>query len=185
MKTLLDAVNMMLETINEQPLTDDVDLDNSLEGQIARTVLLRKKNSILSDGWDVNSDEAFQFTPDSNGIIGIPSNVLEITSLDGRSIMRDWRLYNKVEKTFKYTSPVLCDVKWDIEFEDLTFSLAYYIAVSAAREFQMHMIGDTSIDNALREEQSKALIKAESNEGFTDQSNMLDSMRILLKRSHF
>jgi hypothetical protein len=185
MKTLLEAVNSMLSTINEQPLEDDVDIDNSLEATIAVDMLNKVKREILSEGWDANTDESWEFSPDSEGIIGIPENVLEITSLDGKSIMRDWRLYNKRDKTFIYDSPVLCNVKWDLDFEDLTYSLAYYITMVASRQFQMELIGDTTVDRSLERKEATARINAVGNNDFTEQSNMLDTMSYQFRRSHF
>ena len=39
MKRMLDAINIMLQTIGEQPLESDIELANSFEGTTALSVL--------------------------------------------------------------------------------------------------------------------------------------------------
>lgn len=174
-KLLLNAVNILLQCINEQALENDDDLDVSLEGQEAVKVLEEVKDSVLSKGWDFNTDEAFIFTPDLNGFIPVPYNVLDISGTTRNIIRREWNLYDKDEQTRKFDEPVSCYVVWSAEFNDITHPIRNYITMRAARVFQDRMIGDGNQHSFSIEEEKQALIEARSSEGRTGKYNMLTS----------
>jgi hypothetical protein len=174
-KFLLYAINVMLQCINELPLNDDEDLAASLEGQIAQSVLIETKKQVLSEEWHFNTDYGYPFAPDANGYIPIPSNVLDIVASNKNVIMRNWKLYDKDNFTYHFDDPVECDVVWDMDFNELTHPIRYYINVKAARIFQGRMIGDRTTYAFTSEDEENARYAALDSESRTRKPNMLES----------
>ena len=142
-KFALYSINIMLETIGEQPLEDEIDLANSLEGSIASNTLEEVKKSVLSEGWDFNKDDNYSLVPNNDGFINIPLNILDINSSDDSSVIaRDWRLYSKTTQDYWFEDAVSCDIIWDLEFNGLTHPIRHYITIKAARIFQARLIGE-------------------------------------------
>lgn len=173
MKRLLQAVNKMLNSINEDNVETDLELAEHLQGQLALETLERNKRNVLSEGWDFNTDDNWEFSPDQSGSIGIPQNVLDVASYDRRYMMRDWRMYDKLDKTYNIGKIVPCRVIWELDFDDLTHPIARYITAMATREFQMTIIGDTTVDTKIAEEENKAKIVLAESEDLTAQHNIL------------
>lgn len=174
-KFLLDSVNILLSSINELAINDDVELAEIIEAQKASDVLEEVKKSVLSQGWDFNTDDDWEFAPDVDGYISIPANILDIASTDSDIVMRDWRLYSKKGKTAKFTQAIKCKVIWDMDFNSLTHALRHYITIRASRIFQYRMIGDGAQFDFSEEDEHHAYISARRSDGRTAGYNMLTS----------
>lgn len=174
-KFFLYAVNVMLQMINELPISDDTELAEILEAQLASSVLIETKKEVLAAGWDLNTEDEYIFPQDSNGFIPVPSNVLDITDADGDIIMKDWRLYSKSEQSAVFTEPQSMSVIWDVDFNSLTHPLRNFITVRAARKFQARTVMDTSVYGYSERDEQEAYTAARRSESFTGQYNMLTS----------
>lgn len=159
--------------INELPVSDDVELAEILEAQVASSVLVETKKEVLSDGWDFNQDKDYEFPQDSNGFIAIPANVLDISSTDGEVIMRNWNLYSKKDQTAIFDKPQKMNVIWDLDFNTLSHPIRNYITIRAARKFQARTIMDTNVYGYSQKDEEDAYIIARRSEGFTGRYNML------------
>lgn len=174
-KLLLSAINVLLQTINELPIEDDTDLANSATGQLAEMTLVEVKKKVLSAGWNFNTDEGYPFPPDINGYINIPYNVLDITASDTNVVMREWKLYDRDNFSFKFDDTVKCDVIWDMDFNNLTHPIRYFITVLAARTFQARTIGDQIQYAYTEKDVEEAFLNARLSETRTGKYNMLTS----------
>lgn len=174
-KFLLSSVNVLLTSINQLAISSDIDLANILEAQKAQETLEEVKKSVLSQGWDFNTDENWEFVPDTNGYISIPYNVLDIVSSDGDIIMRDWRLYSRSAMSQKFDDAVTCRVVWDLDFNSLTHPIRHYITIRASRIFQMREIGDIDNYRFSEDDEHQAFLSARRSEGRTGKYNMLTS----------
>lgn len=174
-KFFLASVNVMLQAINELPISDDVELAEILEAQLASSVLIETKKEVLSEGWDVNSDSNYEFPQDANGFINIPANVLDISSPDANLIMRNWQLYNKKDQTAIFDEPQAMDVIWDLDFNTLTHPIRNFITIRAAKKFQARTVMDTNVYQYTKEDEEDAFIIARRSEGFTGKYNILTS----------
>ena len=172
---LMDAVNILLETINEEPIEDPEDYDNIIEARQARSKVVEVKRAVLSEEWDFNRDENFTFPLTVDNEVVVPTNVLDITANNADVIMRNWKLYSKSNQSYVFEEEVPATVVWDLDFNSITHPLRHYITIRAARIFQARRIGD---EKALRynavDEQS-ALLAARRSESRTGQYNMLTS----------
>ncbi len=174
-KFQLYAVNTLLQVINELPLESETDIEKVLEGQMAKTVLVETTKEVLAEGWDFNKDDNYIMPADSNGFIAVPANILDISSVDGDVIMRDWRLYSKSNQSAIFEEAQAMNIIWDTPFNSLTHPLRNYITVRAARKFQARTIMDTSVYSYTQQDEEDAYIIARRSEGNTGRYNILTS----------
>jgi hypothetical protein len=172
---LLDAVNILLETINEQPIEDEADFDVIIEARTARSKLYEVKRAVLSEEWDFNRDTNYVFPTDNEGMIAVPSNVLDISGNNGDVIMRNWRLYSKSRQSHIFDEAVTCDVVWDMPFNSLSHPIRHYITIRAARIFSARLIGDSAAIQFNEIDEEDARLACRRSESRTGKYNMLTS----------
>ena len=137
--TKLDAVNQILSSIGEAPAVS-IDTDNS-EIAVAESTLDEVSRAVQAEGWNFNTECEYPFTPDGNGEITIPSNILQITDNKIKSaakyltVIRNGKLYDKLTHSSVFTGTIYCDVVWSFEFTDLPQAFKDYITTRAARVF--------------------------------------------------
>lgn len=144
--TRLDAVNTMLSAIGESPVNSLGDTGVA-DADLAERILKEVSAEVQAIGLQCNSDYNWSLSPNTDGIITVPSNAIRVdvdpnyssASLD--VTVRGGRLYNKKDHTYVWTSPVVCEVIWLLEFEDLPESVRRYITVRSARKLQDRAIG--------------------------------------------
>jgi len=183
LKIKISAINIMLQHINELPIETLEDLDAVYEAKIAESVLNEVTTDVLSEGWDINTDENWEFMPDETERINLPINVLDIVSESGNIIMRDWSLYNKQNNSFTFTEVQKATVIWNKEFNTLTHPLRKYINIRAARIFQVRMIGDRGSYGFTEKEEIEARNSAKVSDERTGQYSMADGVSNYTDRS--
>ena len=172
---LLDAVNILLETINELPIEEPEDFDIVLEARQARSKIAEVTRAVLSEGWDFNQDDGWMFPLSPDGEIPVPTNVLDLTASRSDVIVRDWKLYSKKDQSYIFEEEVPCDVVWLFDFSSLTHPLRHYITIRAARIFAARTIGDEKAIKFNEIDEESARLAARRSEGRTGQYNMLTS----------
>ena len=175
-KFLLDAVNILLSSINELPIETEADYDVIMEAKLARDTLLEVKRAVLSEGWDFNRDENYILPLDQQGMIPIPGNVLDLQGVMGDNlIIRDWKLYNKDKQTFIFEEPQKVNIVWDMDFNSLTHPIRHYITIRSARIFIARTIGDTNAVSYTVADEEDAYLACRRSETRTGKYNMFRS----------
>jgi hypothetical protein len=171
MLTKLDAVNIILNSIGETPVSS---LASGLpDAEEAEAKLDATTLEVLAKGWHQNTEKGLVITRRADNEIVIPSHYLRIDTVeesqninvtireqDGRR-----KLFNLGAHTFKFDRDPKCDVIVSIEFAALTFEMQNYVAMRAARKFQESVMGSAALDSfAVRQEQEAyaALLDAEA-----------------------
>ena len=147
MTTTLQAINQMLTGIGQAPVVS-LDIANP-EIATALSILDSVNREVQGEGWNFNTEINYPFTPDTNGEIVVPDNVLQLSdnktsnSQQYQTVLRNGKLYDKVYHTYTFlgTDPVLCDVVWLFNFEDLPQVFQDYITQRAARVFAGSVVG--------------------------------------------
>ena len=170
---LLDAVNILLNTINEPSIETEQDFDIILEARQARETLFEIKRAVLAEGWDFNHDTAYIFPISPEGFIAVPMNVLDVTGANGDVMMRNWRLYSKSAQSHVFEEEVPCDVVWDVTFDSISHPLRHWITIRAARIFSARVIGDSSQVTYTEKDEEDARLAARRSETRTGNYNML------------
>ena len=174
-KLFLDAVNVLLQVINERPIENEEDLDAIEEARFATSVLIETKKEVLSNGWDFNTDVDYSLPADDSGYITVPFNMLDLYSSDGDLISRDWRLYSKSNQSPVFDEAQKVTIIWDVAFNSLTHPIRNFITIKACRKFQARQIMDTQIYAYTQEDEGLAEIIAKRSDGRTSQDNTCDS----------
>lgn len=140
--TRLQAVNTIISNIGQAPVTS-LETGNPLF-EMAEQVLDEITLAVLNEGWEFNTERRFPFTPDSNGHIVIPDNVLRIDAIPGNGqqlVNRNGKLYDRVTHSFVFSGQQQLDVVWLFDFEDLPEAFKNYITIRAANVFAGRSVG--------------------------------------------
>lgn len=183
--TELDAVNELLMSIGQAPVST-LQVSGIRDVNIAKAELLKVSRRVQSRGWNFNTDENYELSPDVDGHIAIPNGALKVDPSDKRSnyVLRrhDTKglvLYDRDERTFVFSEPVECDVVWGFEFEDLPETARAYIATSAGRKFQSRVVGSQILDRFQAEDEQRAYALLQREERASRDTNMFSASSFL------
>ena len=160
--TELEAVNTMLTTIGEQPVSSLDNLAGLQDASIARQILSNISRAVQSKGWVFNLDLQVTYTPDTNGEIVLGSNVLRIdTTSKVRSSTKDivergGKLYDREKNTSVFTDSIKVDRVIVLNFDDLPEAARRYIATRSARVFHDRVVGSGELHRFFQEDEHMA-----------------------------
>lgn len=158
--TRLDAVNVILSSSGENPVpalsTSTADTAN------AEAILDEVSREVQSLGWSFNTERKVLLAPTVAGLIELPPSVLHVdldpdNPSDVEPVQRGSQLYDAKNHTNVFTRPILAEVIYFLEFEQLPEQARRYIAVRAARTFFDRFIGAESQRRFSREDEERAL----------------------------
>lgn len=174
--TELEAVNLMLQGIGEQPVTV---LDGSYsEASIAQTLLHQVSREVQSVGLNCNSEERYPLTPDVNGQIALPANTLKVDGYYRYNdvVVRGSKLYDRENHTFTFTAnPFYVNIVWFLSFTDLPQCVRQYITIKAARKFQKQLIGSDTLTALSEQDEKDAWLEIVREEVDSIDGNIFDS----------
>ena len=170
--TQLEAINEILLSINEMPLTNEEfeagGLDTIQTCILARTYLDISRKEILSNNYIFNSF-TMSLVPNISGYIIIPEGYLYVNADDDNIIIRDNKLYDKTEESFIFEEPVSITVYEDYDIEDIPQQVSNYIVKKASLMAYSAMIGDANGINI--KSNLLAIAKVDANKYKIKQSN--------------
>ncbi|ESX98705.1 MULTISPECIES: hypothetical protein [unclassified Mesorhizobium] len=129
----LDAVNELLASIGEDPVLDLDDLPPS--GNTALSVIHTQSRDVQEEPRWFNFETDVMLSPNVDGFVIVPGNVLDIDSTDGDIIQVGNRLYNRESKTYVFASPVSCEILWHRPWDELPSVARRYITALAIERF--------------------------------------------------
>lgn len=136
--TELEAVNEMLNAIGEGQVSS-LDTGNADVQQCVR-LLRDHSRKVQKRGWWFNTDINYTLTPDGNGNLVLPSNVLRVDPSDEDRWEKPWvqrglKLYDPENQTYVFTSTVKVDMVVGLGWDDLPQTARDYITACAGLEF--------------------------------------------------
>ena len=162
----LQAVNMMLTTIGEQPIANLNDKAGLQDASIAQDILHNTSRQVQSRGWVFNTDLQKILSPDSTsaegGKIKIDSNVLRIdTTAKVRSnktdvVERAGYLYDREKNTNLFTGAVTVDYVTFLPFNSIPESARRYIAIKSSRIFHDRVVGSGELHAFFQQDELQA-----------------------------
>lgn len=145
--TELEAINEILAVGSDSPVST-LDDNQVIDASLARNTLRATLVEIQTLGWSFNTDENLSISPDQVGEIILPRNTLKVDTSGASAgincVQRGTRLYNKTDKTFKFSAPVTVNITYGLSFEELPSIARLYATVRAARKYQDRYFGDPS-----------------------------------------
>jgi len=171
--TELDAVNIMLHTIGEQPVSVLAEAGLT-DVAIAKTILAEQNRRIQAKGWDFNTDLDYALALDSDNKAPVPTNALRIDTTRQDYVQRAGFLWDRRNNTFVLADgSVHCDIVRYLPFTDIPESARYYIALKAARVFQRKVQGDDAVEVFTEKDEFEAKTDFEDADQSSSDANML------------
>lgn len=176
--TELDAINIMLGTIGESPVSSLAGESSMVDVSMARQILREISTQVQEEGWHFNSEIAWSLTPDAvTGEITLPSNCIQIDTSGGSTTVdvaaRGRRLYDRVNHTFVFSGSLTCDMVVLLSFDECPQSARHYIAIRAARVFQQRMVGSEALGGFTEKDEIRARASLRKFDGNTADYNIL------------
>jgi hypothetical protein len=148
--TELEAINIMLSTIGESPISSLSADQSTVDVGIAQSVLREVSIQVQEEGWQFNTEINWSMVPTFGiGEILIPQNCIQIDTVgpdrDTDVAMRGNRLYDRVNHTFIFKKSLSVNMVLLLAFTDLPQAARHYINVRAARVFQQRVVGSDTL----------------------------------------
>lgn len=158
--TELEALNTMLATVGSSGITS-VDNPRNADALMARSTLNLASREVQSERWYFNVEHNFPLTPNSEGEITLPHNIINIDFM-GRFgerrdiVVRQGKLYDRARHTYKFNETLYANVQYMLDFDDLPEAAKLYITIKACRIFQDQVQGDGNSHSWTREDEELA-----------------------------
>lgn len=174
--TELDAINTMLSTIGESPVST-VDDSGVVDAVMARQILRSVDREVQSRGWHWNTDKDYPLTPNSAGEVELPNGVLRCDTVGGDQsidvVVRGKRLYDRRNHTYQLNRAVTVDIVTQLTFDELPEPARHYITIRASRIFQERTLGSTELSKFSATDEVRALVVLKEMDADTADYNIL------------
>ena len=177
---LLDAVNICLENVGEQPV-DSLDNEQIQDARVAQRTCLEVHKEGQTKGWSWNTEFSYPFSRDSaTGMIEVPEAVVGFSvnryQYNGRFQLRGRKVYDLLKRTFLIDSQITelaADVIWLLAWDDVPEAYNRWVTIRAARIFSDRTLGSEQLFKYTAKDEADAQAELERIELEQEQSNML------------
>jgi hypothetical protein len=176
--TKLQAINAMLTSVGESTVLTYV--EGATDVANAETVLDNETLIVLGAGWDCNTDDGVELSPDADGRIAVPIDALQIDPIDPRRrvVQRNGFLWDKDRLTATFDGPIKFRIVRALPFDGLPYPLQRRIAAQAAMRYQQSYVGSPTLDKSAKEDLMAADAQAQDAESDSDDFNLFDNADI-------
>ena len=155
----LPAINQILSSCGQAPVTT-LDQTNP-DVAVAYDTLQQVSREVQAEGWTFNKEYHYEFTPDTDDQILIPSNILQIkltensANMDKDGVRRSGKLYDRHNHTYDWTDETVeCDVVWEFDWVDLPQPIQDFIVARAATFVSQRIVGDQNQYQMLQQQEA-------------------------------
>ena len=155
----LPAINQILSSCGQAPVTT-LDQTNP-DVAIAYDTLRQVSREVQAEGWTFNKEYHYEFTPDNDDQILIPSNILQIkltensANMDKDGVRRSGKLYDRHNHTYDWTDETVeCDIVWEFDWVDLPQPIQDFIVARAATYVSQRIVGDSAQYQMLQQQEA-------------------------------
>jgi len=179
--TELEAVNTILSTIGEAPLST---LTGSLpvDGTTAKNILNEISREVQSAGWHFNTQYMVDLTRDADDKVPIGTDVVRVelnNKYDKSSydvVQRGSYLYNLAKNTNIFTQDFTENtLVYLLAFSDLPEQARRYITIRSARVFHDRTLGANTLHKFSSEDELRSLSVMKQAESATGDNTIFDS----------
>ena len=175
---LLDAVNSILSSINEDGVNSLVDLEDT-DAINALNMLKEVNRTFQSRGWSFNTFENFTLNVDvMNHKIQWPDNVLSIISEDYNVVKQNGYVYDIDNQTYVFPADIQATVVLFMDFSSIPVSAQEYVIAKASSKFSNRYLGDDSLSKMLLQREQEAWSYFNEYEHLAEPANMLENTYI-------
>ena len=179
--TELEAVNTILSTIGEAPLST---LTGSLpvDGTTAKNILNEISREVQSAGWHYNSHYKVDLTRDANNKVPVGTDVLRVElnrKYDKSSydvVQRGSYLYNLAKNSETFDQDFTDNtIVYILDFSKLPEQARRYITIRSARVFHDRTLGANTLHKFSSEDEARSLAVMRQAEAHTGDHTIFDS----------
>lgn len=178
--TLLDAVNVCLQNIGEQPV-NSLDNQQIVEASMAESTILEFHKEGQTRGWGWNTEEAYEFSTDlSTRKMEVPANVVswatDAYEWAGRFQLRGQTVYDRLRRTsilWPEIKTLTADVVWLLPWDECPEVFNRWVTIRAARVFSGRVLGSDSTFRYTAMDEQAALVELQRVELEQVQANSL------------
>lgn len=171
----LEAVNLMLATIGESPVSS-LATTGDLNIAIATQFLYDTSREVQTVGYHFNTEEEYPLALNIDFEIPVPPNSLslDVSPVDSSFdiVTRGTRLYDRKNHTYFFKKSIRVDITFFLPWTDLPQPARQLIAIQAARRFQRRVQGDDAIEKLTAIEESMAKAQLEDYEATASDYNL-------------
>ena len=138
--TKLQAINSILSSVGESPITSLDYISDSASATIASNILDEVDRSLQSRGWSFNTDLGKTLTRSTDTSISVSAdtirvNISETTYPTIKLVLRGTKLYNAKASSYFFSANLVADVVTFLDFDLLPEPARNYIVVRSSRLF--------------------------------------------------
>jgi len=179
--TELEAVNAMLSTIGEAPVSSLA--SGLLDAETAETILNDVSREVQSMGWNFNTEEDFPASPNDSNEIVLSSEIVradlaqsqtKFRSIKEEYVQRGNKMYDKIAHSFTITKQLKLDIIKLLSFSEIPEVARRYITTRASRIFQERVVGSDTLSAMNRNDEQMALFALREMEGDNGDYNIFD-----------
>jgi len=178
--TLLEAVNVLLTNIGEQPV-DSLNDQQVLDARIATDTLLEFHKEGQLCGWSWNSERAYPFRKDKNSKeIVVPGNLVKFAPdpyyqgrrfmLRGQKVYDTWIRNTVLEDDVE---EVMADVTWVLDWDQCPEVYNRWTTIRSARVFSDRVLTNDALFKYTAKDEEDAKAELDRVEHQTLQNNIL------------
>lgn len=156
--TELEAINLCLGTIGEQPI-NAVPTSGTSKASIARDLIYETSRDIQLEGLQCNTETNFEIELDEDSYATLPANCLNVDTqflYQNHLVERAGKLYDTENHTFVLDDNVFVTMFLFLEWTDLPEHVRRYAGVVAARLFQKRYVSDPANHRFTEDDELKA-----------------------------
>jgi hypothetical protein len=150
--TLLDAVNVLLQNVGEQPV-NSLENQQIAEASTAERTIMEFHKEGQTKGWSWNTEQGYEFLKESvSGQITVPPNVVSFAPdayrWAGRFQLRGQRVYDKQERSYVLGADVPsleADVVWLLSWDECPEAFNRWTTIRSARVFSDRVLSSDAI----------------------------------------
>lgn len=145
-RTLLDAVNSILDSIGEESV-DTLDQEANADVANAMRLLQITSAEVQAVKWAFNVDETFELVPEATtGKIAYLPHYLDITTAGGTPyVNRGGFLWDRLAKTDTFTGRLVVTMVEQVPFEELPLVFRQFITYKTAFRFNNKYYGEQGV----------------------------------------
>ncbi|BAQ94400.1 tail tubular protein A [uncultured phage_MedDCM-OCT-S31-C1] len=179
--TLLDAVNICLENIGEQPV-DSLNNQQIQDAKMAERTILEFHKEGQCCGWTWNTEYGVSFKPDATTKqVLVPPNAVEFSinqyQWNGRFQARGSKVYDFANKTYLIDPDeipeIRADVIWLLSWDESPETFNRWSTIRAARVFSDRALGSEALFKYTSKDEADAKAEVEKMELAQNHANIL------------
>ena len=166
----LSSVNSILMAIGQAPISR---IYNKTDGELTyvnpeisfiHQILMEVNSDVQNEGWVFNTEYCYPLTPNSDGEIHVPANVLRMDMCDNSTyrttnfVLRGGKLYDKYNHTFNHNpdKAIHFDIVWKWDYEELPSVFKRYITLRASGRAATQLVTNPQLVQLLSTQELQA-----------------------------